>query len=146
METCFWPDGICTVFGPVSARHHDASVLRTSNLNSFLYKLQRDGFTTTDGNPIFYTAFGDCAYNLGMQCIQPYHHPFGARAPLTAEQNHCIRAMKSTRMVIEKNYGQMTNVFRVCGVSNNYGLAKINPYAVEQYRITSVSTEIRRVR
>ena len=31
--TCFRPDGICTVFGPVSARHHDASVLRTSNLN-----------------------------------------------------------------------------------------------------------------
>jgi hypothetical protein len=33
VETCFRPDGICTVFGPVSARHHDASVLRTSNLN-----------------------------------------------------------------------------------------------------------------
>jgi hypothetical protein len=26
VETCFRPDGICTVFGPVSARHHDVSV------------------------------------------------------------------------------------------------------------------------
>ena len=69
VETCFRPDGICTVFGPVSARHHDASVLRTSNLNSFLYELQLDCFTTTGRNPVFYIAFGDCAYNLGMQCI-----------------------------------------------------------------------------
>ena len=124
VETCFRPDGICTVFGPVSARHHDASVLRTSNLNSFLYELQLGRFTTTDGNPVFYTAFGDW-----------YHRPFGAGAPLTDEQNQCNRAMKSARMVIEKNYGQMANIFRICGVSDNYRLAKINPYAVEQYRI-----------
>ena len=65
--TCFRPDGICTVFGPVSARHHDASVLRTSNLNSFLYELQNGHFSTTNEDPVFYTAFGDCAYNLGMQ-------------------------------------------------------------------------------
>ena len=78
VETCFWPDGICTVFGPISARYHDASVLRTSNLNFFLYRLQLDCFTSEDRNPVFYTAFGNCAYNLGMQCIQSYHHPFGS--------------------------------------------------------------------
>jgi len=59
--------------------------------------------------------------------------------------------MKSAQMVIEKNYGQMANIFRICSVSNNYRLAKINPYAVEQYRFflltaTSVLTEIRRAR
>jgi hypothetical protein len=48
--------------------------------------------------------------------------------------------MKSARMVIEKNYGQMANIFRICGVSDNYRLAKINPYAVEQYRICSFLT------
>jgi hypothetical protein len=58
----------------------------------------------------------------------------GPLLPLTAEQNHCNRAMKSAQMVIEKNYGQMANIFRICSVSNNYRLAKINPYAVEQYR------------
>ena len=35
VETCFQPDGKCTVFEPVSARHHVASVLRMSNLNLF---------------------------------------------------------------------------------------------------------------
>jgi len=64
--------------------------------------MQLDRFTTEDGNPVFYNAFGDCAYNLGMQCIQSYHCPFGAGATLTAEQNHCNRAMKSAQMVIEK--------------------------------------------
>jgi hypothetical protein len=83
VETCLRPDGICTVFGPVSARHHNASVLWTSNLKSFLYELQRGRFTTTNRDPVFYTAFGNCAYNLGMQCIQLYHRPFAAGAPLT---------------------------------------------------------------
>jgi hypothetical protein len=72
-----------------------------------------------------------------MQCIQSYHHPFGAGASLTAKQNHCNRAMKSARMVIEKkNYGQMANIFCICGVSDNYQLAKRNPYASSS--ITSV--------
>ena len=43
--------------------------------------------------------------------------------------------MKSAQMVIEKNYGQMANIFRICGVSDNYRLAKRNPYAIEQYRV-----------
>jgi len=63
------------------------------------------------------------------------HLETGPLLPLTAKQNHCNRAMKSARMVIEKNYGQMANIFRICGVSDNYRLAKINPYAVEQYRV-----------
>ena len=44
--------------------------------------------------------------------------------------------MKSAQMVIEKNYGQMANIFRICGVSDNYRLAKRNPYAIEQYRVS----------
>ena len=134
VERCFWPDGICTVFGPVSARHHNASV-QTSNLNSFLYELQDGNFSTTNGDPIFYTAFGNCAYNLGMQCIQLYHRPFGAGAPLTANQNHCNHVMQSARMVIKRNYGQMANIFCICDVTNNYRLAKRNLYAIEQYRV-----------
>jgi len=43
--------------------------------------------------------------------------------------------MKSARLVIEKNYGQMANIFCICGVSGNYRLAKRNPYAVKHYCI-----------
>ena len=64
------------------------------------------------------------------------HCPFGAGADLTNEQIHCNRVMKSAQMVIEKNYGQMANIFRICGVSDNYRLAKRNPYAIEQYRVS----------
>jgi hypothetical protein len=106
-----------------------------SNLNFFLYKLPLEHFMTTDGDPDVFTAFGDCAYNLGVQCIQSYHRPFGAGAPLTDKQNHCNRVMKSARMVIEKNYGQMANIFRICGKSDNYRLAKKNPYVIKQYRV-----------
>ena len=60
------------------------------------------------------------------------HRPFGARADLTNEQIHCNRVMKSAQIVIEKNYGQMANIFCICGVSDNYRLAKRNPYAIKQ--------------
>jgi len=43
--------------------------------------------------------------------------------------------MKSARMVIEKNYGQMANIFRICGKSDTYRLAKKNPYVIKQYRV-----------
>ena len=104
-------------------------------VHSAIGRVRMGTFSTTDGDPVFYTAFGDCAYNLGMQCIQSYHRPFGAGAPLTAKQNHCNRVMQSARMVIEKNYSQMDNIFCICGVSDNYQLAKRNPYAIEQYRV-----------
>jgi len=64
------------------------------------------------------------------------HRPFGAGANLTDEQIHCNCMMKSAQMVMEKNDGQMANIFRICGVSDNYQLAKRNPYAIEQYRVS----------
>jgi len=30
----------------------------------------------------------------------------------------------------------MANIFRICGVSDNNRLAKRNPYAIEQYRVS----------
>ena len=90
-------------------------------VHSAIGRVRMGTFSTTDGDPVFYTAFGDCAYNLGMQCIQSYHRPFGAGADLTNEQIHCNRVMN--------------NIFRICGVSDNYRLAKRNPYAIEQYRV-----------
>ena len=106
-----------------------------SNLNFILYKLRLECFMTINGDPVFFTAFGDCSYNLGMQCIQSYHCPIGAGAPLTDKQNHCNRVMKSAWMVTETNYGQMANIFRICGKSNSFRLAKRNPCAIKQYRM-----------
>jgi hypothetical protein len=51
------PNGICTLFGPTSARIHDVGgVMQMSNLDNFLTELQAD-------QPNKYIAFGDGAYN-----------------------------------------------------------------------------------
>ena len=68
----FLPNGISTLFGPVSARRNDAGVLKISNLNEFLVGIQRGRFATAAGDEVFFSAFGDLAFNLGLQCVQSY--------------------------------------------------------------------------
>jgi hypothetical protein len=41
VETVFLPNGLCTLFGPVSARRAGASVAAMSNLNAFLVLIQQ---------------------------------------------------------------------------------------------------------
>jgi hypothetical protein len=70
------PNGISTLFGPVSAQRADVGVLAMSNLNVFLVELQQGRFVTLAGDDVFFCGFGDLAYNLGLQCIQSYCHEF----------------------------------------------------------------------
>lgn len=57
VETILLPNGIMTIFGPVSARNHDVGgVLQMSQLDNFLLELQQ-------GKDHLYLAFGDGAYN-----------------------------------------------------------------------------------
>ena len=44
VETVFLPNGLCTLFGPVSARRANAGVAAMSNLNDFLDLIQRGQF------------------------------------------------------------------------------------------------------
>ena len=65
VETVLLPNGISTVFGPVSARRQDAGVEALSNLNQFLIWLQRGLFWfAASGDWIFYSVFGDSAFGL----------------------------------------------------------------------------------
>ncbi|KAL7524503.1 hypothetical protein ACHAXR_002236, partial [Thalassiosira sp. AJA248-18] len=113
VETVFLPNGITTVFGPVSARRGDAGVERMSNLNAFLSWLQQGLFLLQGGVWILYSVFGDGAFSLGKVCIQSYYRAFQG-APLTDEQTKCNNAMKAARITIEKNYGMTSNIFRIC--------------------------------
>ena len=111
VETVFLPNGISTLFGPVLARRNDVGVLRMSNLNEFLVAIQRGHYVTTAGEDIFYSAFGDSALNLGMQCMQCYYREFMAGVELDAARSKSNAAMRSARIVIEKNYAMVSIFF-----------------------------------
>ncbi len=106
VETVFLPSGLCTLFGPVSARWADAGVLRMSNLNEFLVDVQHGRFATAAGDEVFYSAFGDLAFNLGMQCIQSYYRDFAGAAQLDGARRKCNASMRAARVTVEKSYRQ----------------------------------------
>lgn len=136
VETVFLPNGITTLFGPVSARRSDCGVERMSNLNAFLLHLQHGMFWVHDGGAwLYYSVFGDGAFNIGKQCIQSYYRAIGAGGQLSDEEKKCNNAMKAARITIEKNYGMTSTIFRICNSREGFKLAQNNPYALEQLRV-----------
>jgi hypothetical protein len=72
VETVLLPNGLCAFFGPVSARRADADVAAMSNLNAFLVLIQRGQFFSPAGTEVLFSAFGDCAFNLGQPGTSVY--------------------------------------------------------------------------
>ncbi len=140
VETVFLPNGLCTLFGPVSARHANAGVAAMSNLNAFLVLIQRGQFFSPAGAEVLFSAFGDCAFNLGDQCIQSYYRAFVADVQLTNAQKQCNAAMRSVHITIEKNYAMVSNLFHICATRDGYKIAKERPYAIEQLRVCTILT------
>ena len=70
IESILLPNGISTIFGPVSSRRADTGVLLMSNLNNYLVELQRGRFFTREGAEVYYSGLSDSAFDLGLQCIQ----------------------------------------------------------------------------
>jgi hypothetical protein len=64
VKTVFLPNGISTLFGPVSAWQADAGIVAMLNLNVFLVFIQRGQFFSPAGAEVLFTAFGDLAFNL----------------------------------------------------------------------------------
>jgi hypothetical protein len=81
-----------------------------SNLNAFLVLIQQGQFFSPAGTEVLFSAFGDCAFNLGHQCIQSYYQAFEAGAQLTNAQKRCNAAMRSARITVEKNYAMVSNL------------------------------------
>jgi hypothetical protein len=127
VETIYLPNGISTLFGPLSSRRNDAGVADMINLNEFLIHLQ----SVLDE---LFAAFGDPAFCLGLDCIMSYINQVGP-VPLTLCEKRVNSAMKSARIVIEKNYGQTSCVFRICDTRHDYKLGKKNHVALEQLRV-----------
>ena len=139
VETVFLPNGISTVFGPVSARRGDAGVLQMSNMNAFLAWIQHGVFFYS-GGWVVYALFGDSAFDIGMDCLRSYYRTFTRGGQLTEWEKRVNAAYKAARITIEKNYGQNANIFQVCNSPDNFKLAKKVPYAIEQLRVAHLFT------
>ncbi len=98
-----------------------------SNLNAFLALIQRGQFFSPIGTEVLFSAFGDCAFNLGHQCIQSYYRTFGAGAQLTDAQKRCNAAMRSAHITVEENYAMVSNHFRICEMRDGYKLQRKGP-------------------
>mmetsp|Transcript_21584 Transcript_21584/g.33391 ORF Transcript_21584/g.33391 Transcript_21584/m.33391 type:complete len:504 (+) Transcript_21584:121-1632(+) len=127
VETVFLPNGISTIFGPVSARRSDIPVLQMSNLNEFLVRIQIH-------NQHEYSALGDSAYHVNLRCICSYFKRYAGQQPLTDHERRCNRAIKKARESIEYSYGLLSELFHICSSSRHNRLAKEHPYAIEQLR------------
>lgn len=138
VETAHLPNGITTVFGPVSCRRQDVGpgVLRASHLDDFLRLIQQD-------EPVQYTAFGDLAYGaLWLQCIGTYFEAFGDGTPLTVFEKVCNYEFKRARQRIEFDYGDRNNNNKIMQGKFNFRLGKQHPYAIEQVRVCHLLTNI----
>ena len=133
-ETILLPNGISTLFGPVSVRHSDQGVLLMSAVNNFLTNLQ-NGLFAENGLPVFYSVLGDSAYRAGgLRCVQSYYRSYNGQELLEGLK-HVNYHLKAARMTIEKNYGMVSTLFKICTVVDKNKLAKEKPYALEQLRV-----------
>ena len=106
-----------------------------SNLNTFLVWLQHGLFLFQGGIWVYFAVFGNGAFGLGVQCIQSYYRAFGAGGQLNEDRRKCNNVMQAARITIEKNYGMIGNIFRICHSIEGSKIAKKNPYALEQLRV-----------
>lgn len=116
VETVFLPNGISTVFGPVSARRNDRGVLNMSGLNAFLELIQLNA-------PVKFKLLGDGLFAMGLSCIVSYYRAIPGIFHLTVAETTINYVLKSARMTIEKNYGMTNVVFRICNATDEYKLA-----------------------
>ena len=139
VDTVFLPNGITTVYRPVSARRGDAGLLQMSNLNAFLAWIQYGVFFFS-GAWVVYSIFGDSAFSIGVECCRSYYRTFTRGGQLSEEEKKVNNALKAARITIEKNYAMIGNIFHICESPEAFKLAKKNPYSLEQLRVCHLLT------
>ncbi len=121
------PNGISTLFGPVTGRQHDQGTLNLSGLDWFLSLIQ----AALPAHRIC-MLFGDSIFCGQLQNITTYYRLPGI---LIAAELKINAELRSARQPIEKNYGLTSCVQQICNTSHGYQLAKRHPYALEQLRV-----------
>lgn len=137
IETVRLPNGISTVFGPVSCRRCDIaytgrSVHDMSGLNDFLTCIQRGRYQRK------YAVLGDGIYGMDFECIRSYYKAHFQPAQMTEYMRVCDAEMKACRQSIEWGYGKTSNVFSICKDPDNFKLGKQNPVSMFVYIISFI--------
>lgn len=159
VETILLPNGIMTLFGPISARIHDLTALNMGQLDNFLSVIQQ-------GQEHVYLAFGDGGYNAhylncessvlfidvftvsdklfvlplcSYQGIRSYIVSLNPDVELSDAERLCNRRMRTCRQTIEHCYGDIENIFRICTHSGSVKLGYTDndgtPSALRQLRL-----------
>jgi hypothetical protein len=129
VETVLLPNGMSTVFGPVSARQNNRGRLNLSGLDRFLELIQ-----ASFPPHCRCMLFGDSIFCGLLQYITTYYRALLPNV-LTAKEVTINAAFRAAWMPIEKKYGLTNCVFRICDTERGYQLAKQHPYALEQLRV-----------
>ena len=128
VETCYFPNGITTMFGPVSCRRHDcsggASVQDMSGLNTFLEQVQSGRYVPP------YAGFGDFIYGINVPCIRTYYRAYFPPALRTEYMRICDAELGACRQGIEWDYGKTSDIFAITKNPDNFRLAKSSPVSL----------------
>ena len=132
------PNGISTVFGPISARIHDVGgIMLMSGLDDFMLDIQQN----MPWAP--YSVFGDSTYNAQhLQCTRSYYRLLAPGVALTPHQELCNTRIKPPRQMIELSYGEIEGIFQICTQPHILKLAQIVPYAQEQLHVCHLLSNI----
>mmetsp|Transcript_10388 Transcript_10388/g.24224 ORF Transcript_10388/g.24224 Transcript_10388/m.24224 type:complete len:509 (-) Transcript_10388:17-1543(-) len=130
IETVMLPNGLSTVYGPVSARVFDTTgVAVMSGIDQFLQVLMQ-------GWNITYYLFGDGVYNTStLSRIRSYFRTYRRVDVLTRDQIVVNQRLKACRELIEHTYADLQNIFRLCPLPSNFKLGQSHPYAQSQLRV-----------
>ena len=129
METGFFPNGMSTYFGPVSAWQNDRRTLNMSSLDRFL------GLIQAHLPPhLQCMIFGNSIFRGNLQMITSYYRALPPDI-LTPAETKCNAALRAARMPIEKYYGLQSCVQQLCDTrrGSRYGVER--PYTIEQLRV-----------
>jgi hypothetical protein len=137
IESAFMPNGISTIFGPVSCRRHDTSgddgVMKESGLHDFLEYIQRG---LPDLTPP-YSGYGDNLYGIDKKCIRSSYRAYFTPDYRDEFMSICDAEMDGCRETIEWNYGKVYNIFKVSKDRDNFKLGKKNPVSAQNINGTT---------
>lgn len=130
VQSVVCPNGIiANLYGPIPGKHHDAFMLRESNLLTNLQAKFRP--------PHVYTLYGDPAYPLRQHMLAPYRG-----ALVTREQELFNRRMSRVRVSVEWAFGKIVQYFAFLDFKKNLKilLQPIGKYYVVGALLTNCHT------
>jgi DDE superfamily endonuclease len=128
------PNGLTgAVYGPMSARHHDTTLLAWSGFDQYLVHVQQ-------GQPCQYLFYGDSAFRGHWNCVRSRHEPTVNAPALTQQQHDENTAMRRAREGIEWSFGLLTNLWKLASIRDRFKLETNEATVMAQVRVMHLLT------